>query len=591
MLTTSLDEINKCKSGSFHVITGGSGMGKSVVMKYLTNKCAQDGTTIAHFCGLQFEQDTSFYLLSQMFHFFAPPSPRDQRTLVETLLDSISKDKRRQQDLLFPAMAYLLNLEWALDVESESPATVFHSSTKIPMIERSSAIKQVERELTKYFVDYVLGNVQVLMFDDCQFFDDHSFELLHHITREMIRARNVVVMFTRPSVGVPISNDAEGGFWWGLATSREELLLFDRGLVSDILAIEVAKHLAVRSINPKVAFHSGVNNFDDVLELIMRESKGNPFWVMHFVNIFKVAVEKGEHMQLVTSSFHNDDGAGNSKTFGTLNRAILMAFDTFSAVHQELLKTAAVIGTVFEIRILKKVLPVTFRRRHNFEMQVKLLIQNGIIQSHDHDKKNWVCEFAHDLSRRGIASLVPPSKLSMLHKQVAESYEYFYQDDLRPLFARLAYHYDKSGMSKESFVYLRLAASTELQLDSVNQGMEMVERGIAIINNTSDSDRTSKLQMVEQLEMVLLSCLKDAGFADEFLAASQETYDTSIPKGPLHHFIHRKYNGPLVALRTLQAWVVIYRKPSLDVATPIFTPIQTKKAWKLSSRVMPSPME
>jgi hypothetical protein len=71
-----------------------------------------------------------------------------------------SKDKEHQKRLLFPAMAYLLHLEWVFDPDSESPATVFHSSTTIPMLERSSAIKQVERQMTKYFIDSILPNVQ-----------------------------------------------------------------------------------------------------------------------------------------------------------------------------------------------------------------------------------------------------------------------------------------------------------------------------------------------------------------------------------------------------------------------------------------------
>jgi hypothetical protein len=331
-----------------------------------------------------------------------------------------------------------------------------------------------------------------------------------------------------------------------LATTNNELECFEHDIVSQILETKTAEHFALEN-NLDMNFRPGTDDFEEVLELIMRESKGNPFWVMNFVNIFKVVVAKGEHKKLFDTSFSD---AAKSEAFGVLNRVILIEFDSYSSAQQELLKTASTIGTVFEIRILKKVLPVTFRRKHNFEAQMKLLIEIGVIQNYEHEKKDWFCEFVHDITRRAIESLIPPSKLSMIHKQVAETYEYFYQDDLRPLFPRLAYHYDKSGMANESFVYLRLAATTELQLDSVKQGIDMLERAIAVINNINEN-LESKMQKVEQLVMLLRSCLKDAGFSEEFLVNESETHDHSIIKS-LTTLIHHKYHKLLVVLRNLQ---------------------------------------
>jgi len=544
-LNNSISNINKLEAGAFHLITGSSGMGKSMVMKYVQNKCAQQEATVANFCGRQIEEDTSFFLLAEMFHHFAPQTHEEQKTLVHTLLDEISPDKEHQKKLLFPAMAYLLRLQWAFDPESDSPATVFHSSTTIPMLERSSAIKQVERQMTKYIIDTILPNIDVMIIDDCQFFDPNSFDVLHNITTEMVKGKKVVVMFTRPTS----SNDTERAEivkLKSLTTTSDELLPFEQEVVSEILDKKVAEHLAAED-NAEISFRPGADDFEEVLALIMRESKGNPFWVMNFVNIFKVVVAKGEHKKLFDTSFND----AKSQAFGVLNRVILIEFDGYSSAQQELLKTASTIGTVFEIRILKKVLPVTFRRKHNFETQMKLLIDIGVIQNYDHEKKDWFCEFVHDLTRRAIESLIPPSKLSMIHKQVAETYEYFYQDDLRPLFPRLAYHYDKSGMANESFVYLRLAATTELQLDSVQQGMEMLERAIAVINNNNEN-LESKMQKVEQLVMLLRSCLKDAGFSEEFLISERETRDSSMAKQSLSNFIHHKYHKLLVVLRALQ---------------------------------------
>jgi predicted ATPase len=398
--------------------------------------------------------------------------------------------------------------------------------------------------MTKYITNTILPNIQVLMIDDCQFFDPNSIDVLHNITQEMVKAKNVVVMFTRPTT----TNDHERPEivqLKSLTTTNDELACFEQDIVSDILDKKVAEQLESED-NSEISFCPGMDDFEEVLALIMRESKGNPFWVMNFVNIFKVVVAKGEHKQLFDTSFND----AKSQAFGVLNRVILIEFDSYSSAQQELLKTASTIGTVFEIRILKKVLPVTFRRKHNFEAQMKLLIEIGVIQNYDHEKKDWFCEFVHDLTRSAIESLIPPSKLSMIHKQVAETYEYFYQDDLRPLFPRLAYHYDKSGMANESFVYLRLAATTELQLDSVQQGMEMLERAIAVINNNNEN-LESKMQKVEQLVMLLRSCLKDAGFSEEFLISERETRDTSIAKS-LSNLIHHKYHKLLVVLRNLQ---------------------------------------
>jgi hypothetical protein len=241
---------------------------------------------------------------------------------------------------------------------------------------------------------------------------------------------------------------------------------------------------------------------------------------------------------------------------------------------------------VFEIRILKKVLPVTFRRKHNFETQMNLLVEIGVIQNYDHEKKDWFCEFVHDLTRRAIEGLIPPSKLSMIHKQVAETYEYFYQDDLRPLFPRLAYHYDKSGMANESFVYLRLAATTELQLDSVQQGMEMLERAIAVINNNNEN-LESKMQKVEQLVMLLRSCLKDAGFSEDFLISEREKHDSSMAQS-LSHLTHTKYSKLLTVLRALQE----FQKQGIDDAEGSSDDVFIKRkvsSWKIMPALQDGP--
>jgi predicted ATPase len=202
---------------------------------------------------------------------------------------------------------------------------------------------------------------------------------------------------------------------------------------------------------------------------------------------------------------------------GQLEKCIVVQFDTLNPQQQEILKVAAIIGTLFRASVLKKVLPMSFCRNHDFNGEMEALEEQRILYSTGDD----MYSFNHDLSRTVIASLVPTTKQSKLHNQSAKAYERLFRDDLRPYYSRLAYHYDKCGEAEESFTYLKLAAISALQIDSIQKAIDMLNRAMIVISNSklTSSDRTVK---AEQLILLLRSSLRDAGVPIDATGSTRE---------------------------------------------------------------------
>jgi len=120
----------------------------------------------------------------------------------------------------------------------------------------------------------------------------------------------------------------------------------------------------------------------------------------------------------------------------------------------------------------------------------------------------------------------------------------------------------------------------------VQQGMEMLERAIAVINNNNEN-LESKMQKVEQLVMLLRSCLKDAGFSEDFLISEREKHDSSMAKS-LSHLTHTKYSKLLTVLRALQD----FQKQGIDDAEGSSDNVLIKRkvsSWKIMPALQDGP--
>jgi len=550
VLTSALYHSMQGEKGVVVTMEGPAGFGKSTLSRVVLQTAEKMGKLWFFLEGNEQEMGANFFLLHQLFQstllvekvreqtatrsvrrqsstnkVSGVIAPQDmQRSLIKAMMNKITKDEKYHQNFLFPALAYMLRLDW--EFSPEDP-TAFHSKPNLPMLQQSSASQQAEQLVINAVSDYLKEHYQVFAIDDCQFYDSMSLKALGKVAHNLMSSSKFILLNSRKwssEMYVHLDKTAQ------MVTEKIVLSGLDKPAILSILEATFKCNCPA-----------------DIVDAVHQVSAGNPFWVVQLSKSLHSRIQD-EKIQLDNSEavrhLLNTDQRDGEQT--QLEKCIVVQFDTLNSQQQEILKVAAIIGTLFRSSVLKKVLPMSFCRNHDFNGEMEALEEQRIL----YRMGDELFSFNHDLSRTVIASLVPMTKQSKLHNQAAKAYERLFRDDLRPYYSRLAYHYDKCGEAEESFTYLKLAAISALQIDSIQKAIDMLNRAMFVISNSklTSSDRTVK---AEQLILLLRSSLRDAGVPVDATGGSARELEVS---SKIEEFSSSKYYPLIKLLKQLRSY-------------------------------------
>jgi tetratricopeptide (TPR) repeat protein len=179
--------------------------------------------------------------------------------------------------------------------------------------------------------------------------------------------------------------------------------------------------------------------------LILEKSQGNPFFVEEVIRSLidgGLIYQEGEFWRAQA-------GIEAVVVPESVQSVILSRVDRLAPASKQVLQPAAVIGRLFRRRVLAEVTPP----ETDLEQALAALEDHGLIYQ-ERAIPEAEYSFKHVLTQEAVYQTIRPRRRAELHRQVAETLEALYQDNLAAYYEQLAYHYDRSNAIEKAIEYL-----------------------------------------------------------------------------------------------------------------------------------------
>jgi predicted ATPase len=317
-------------------------------------------------------------------------------------------------------------------VEKIIAAKVLHEAKTFTAEEIKTDLYQV---VIPAFVAAAEEAPKIVIFDDLQWSDDASKDLIIHMMDYLIGTKMMIIFAFRPDADSPAQE------------IRKEIQSRNSDKYSEII------------IDPLGTDHTN-ELIDELLQikdipqearnLVLRKAEGNPYFVAEVVRWF---VDQEMVHQTVNGLEWNEASNITDATIPDSVQALLMArMDRLSADAKDTLQLASVIGRAFYHRILGKISDSILE----LDMQLTTLESHEMIQT-QRDKNELQYMFKHELARDAAYSSTLLRRRRSLHLRVAEAMESVFEDSLEDNAHRLGYHFSVAKDHERAMKYFEMA--------------------------------------------------------------------------------------------------------------------------------------
>jgi DNA-binding CsgD family transcriptional regulator len=361
-----------------------------------------------------------------------------------------------------------------------------------PPVEPEAARFRLFDSLTGFLPAAAVRRPLLLILDDLHWADAPSLALLRFVSRELERARLLVVgsyRHTEVDQGHPLL-----GAVADLTRGQHRRLLLG-GLDPPDVASFVAQ---TAGVPPSAALAAALH----------RQTDGNPFFVTEVV-------------RLLASQGRLDAAPGGARvlTAGLPEgvRAVVAArLSRLSEGCQRVLEVAAVLGRDFELRVLQPACGLEAER-------LLLLLEEAeaarVVEAMAGGLGRW--RFAHTLVREVLYESLPAARRVRLHGLVGRALEATYGVDSGPRLAELAHHFLEAAPGSEEMAARAVHAATlagrrTLDLLAWEDAAALFERALAALDLAEQPDQQQRCE--------LLLALGEARMAASDVAAARAAY-------------------------------------------------------------------
>ncbi len=317
-------------------------------------------------------------------------------------------------------------------VEKIIAAKVLHEAKTFTTEEIKTDLYQV---VIPAFVAAAEEAPKIVIFDDLQWSDDASKDLIIHMMDYLIGTKMMIIFAFRPDADSPAQE------------IRKEIQSRNSDKYSEII------------IDPLGTDHTN-ELIDELLQikdipqearnLVLGKAEGNPYFVEEVVRWF---VDQEMVHQTVNGLEWNEASNITDATIPDSVQALLMArMDRLSADAKDTLQLASVIGRAFYHRILGKISDSSLE----LDMQLTTLESHEMIQT-QRDKNELQYMFKHELARDAAYSSILLRRRRSLHLRVAEAMESVFEDSLEDNAHRLGYHFSVAKDHERAMKYFEMA--------------------------------------------------------------------------------------------------------------------------------------
>lgn len=200
-----------------------------------------------------------------------------------------------------------------------------------------------------------------------------------------------------------------------------------------------------------------------------REGRDSPVNPLFLEEGLKVLMEAGV-VQVNGRLRVNEELLGQMQVPDTIHGILLARLDRLPPPNRDLLQVASVIGRQFALEPLDRLTPKMARQlltRLLDELSAEELTRLLTTEP------DWVYLFQHALTHEVAYESLPYRRRQKLHAAVADWLATRYQDNLRPLYPVLAYHYSRAGLHEEGLRYALAAADDARDIFANQEAVEL----------------------------------------------------------------------------------------------------------------------
>lgn len=426
-------------------VSGDPGTGKSRLCYEFAQWCRARGTPVFEVRAQLYGSATPLQpVLELMRSFFfgisAGDSPAAARLKIAARLDELGAGQAADQALLSDFLG-------VAETEGSAPETHNARARRGRLLSLVSAM-----------VKHAANTVSVILIEDMHWLDEASEEFVAVLVEAIASTKTMLVLNYRSSYRSP---------WVGFENFQE---------------MEVGELSAADTDALVRELMSGRREFQELSQLIVKRSGGNPFFAEELV---RSLAERGV---LSGDPNHSNNGVDSVKRAlpATVQAVIGARIDRLSESEKSLLQICAIVGKEIPLAVLER---VAGTMRAQIDRALDALCHAELIQPQPAaGGKRFT--FRHPLIQEVAYSTQLKARRATIHARVASTMEHYYAEQIDEYSALISHHYEAAGHSLSAAEYSGRAAQWLSATDSA-QAIKHWHKVRALLGHASNpqSDR------------------------------------------------------------------------------------------------------
>jgi class 3 adenylate cyclase/tetratricopeptide (TPR) repeat protein len=433
--------------GGIISVIGDAGLGKSRLLAELKNQVTGWNLFWLEGRAVSFSKSISYWPFLQIIKTSAEIGEEDtEGEAWEKLERRVTSLFPGQVSEILPYLASLLALEVRNDL-----------AERVKYLDGEAMGKQIFRATRRFFKRLSLKNPLLLVFEDLQWADQASADLLEHLLPLVREVPMMICCVSRRHHHSP-------GAYLLTVAAREYADRFTEIPVIPLSAVDSAILLSnlMRIKDPT----SRLGN------LILQKAEGNPFFLEEVV---RSLIDTGVVEQnLSTRRWQIVKAIEHITIPHTLRGVIVARIDSLAENTKEILKIASVIGRTFFYRVLEAVC----ENKEGLQTRLENLQQLEIIY-----QKNPLPElaysFKHALTLEVTYDSILLKRRRELHHRVGKCFEELFAGRLEEFYGLLAYHFAQAENWEKAQDYLFKAADRAVKVAADAEALSHYQQAVA----------------------------------------------------------------------------------------------------------------
>jgi len=293
-----------------------------------------------------------------------------------------------------------------------------------------------------------LNQPLMVIFEDLHWIDDETQAFLNLLADSIASAKILLLVNYRP----------EYSHQWNSKTYYTQLRLDPLG-----------KESAVEMLS---ALLGDGEDLTRLKRLIIERTEGNPFFMEETV---QVLLDEGALVR--NGAPHLTKPIGELKIPTTVQGILAARIDRLPSDAKDLLQTLSVIGRDFPISLIRAVVPKSDDDLGHMLNDLQL----GEFIYEQPAVGDTAYTFKHALTQEVAYNSVLSERRKALHERLGTTLESLHAQDLQDHLLTVAHHYSRSSNTVKAAHFLGLAARESLKRSSLNQAVDLANRGLKLI--------------------------------------------------------------------------------------------------------------